>query len=63
MTIREFKFDIGDKVYLDGDDRMTFVVIGLHAYARGEEYLLSWLNEGNANTSAFDAFRLTRANG
>jgi hypothetical protein len=57
----ESKFDIRDKVVIDGDMTMVFSVVAIR-WLREEtpQYELGWMHEGRAEYAYFDEWRLSK---
>ncbi len=56
----ETKFDLRDKVTIDGDADITATVIAINVYEGGFDYKLAWMHNGSSQWGEFDEFRLTR---
>lgn len=52
------KFDITDKVFIDGDTSIVGIVVGINVYPSGVTYKVGWFNGGESMFDDFDEFRL-----
>lgn len=55
------KYDIGDKVNIDGDSAIRGTVLSVTVHATGEEYKVGWMHNGTSQWGDFDEFRLSYA--
>lgn len=56
----ETKYDLRDKVHIDGDESIVATVIGVLIYEGGFEYKLAWMHNGSSQWGEFDEFRLEK---
>lgn len=57
----EFQFAPGSKVYLDGDETLTIVIVSCAAHVGYNLYELSWINCGSPQQMWANGNRLTAA--
>ncbi len=55
-----FEHAIGDKVMVDGDGAIPFIVTSIQVFPDGLVYKLSWFDEGGGpRDQVFDEFRVS----
>ena len=58
QPIFQFEHTIGDRVMVDQDPALTFIVTGIQIYPEGIVFKLSWFDDNGPKEQVFDAFRI-----
>lgn len=56
----EAAFAFGDRVCIDGDAGISAVVVGFCFYERGHNIQVAWFNNGKAESSWVEHYRLSK---